>query len=120
MEKVKYYMNLPYTTIIEPVNDESGLYYVGRIMEFDGCMSDGDTQEEALQNLQEAMELWIETKLANGFEVPEPIKENKGNQLLELIKRKGIPNVTLPADENGYAYIDKEKHPDLYDWAENG
>jgi hypothetical protein len=43
-----------------------------------------------------------------------------GNQLLDLIQQKGIPNVTLPADENGHAYIDKEKHPDLYDWAVNG
>ena len=66
-------MALPYTTIIESINDEGGFYYVGRIMEFEGCMTDGDTKEEALQNLQEAMELWIETKLGNGFEVPEPI-----------------------------------------------
>lgn len=68
-------MSLPYTTILEPVNDESGFYYVGRIMEFDGCMADGDTKEEALQSLHEAMGLWIETKLANGFSVPEPLQE---------------------------------------------
>ena len=43
-----------------------------------------------------------------------------GEQLLEIVKQKGIPNVTLPADENGHAYIDKEKHPELYDWAVNG
>ena len=43
-----------------------------------------------------------------------------GNQLHDIIKQKGIPNITLPADENGNAYIDKEKHPDLYDWAVNG
>jgi len=50
---------------------------------------------------------------------PEPIPTT-GEQLLAAIKRKGIPNVTLPADENGYAFIDKEKHPDLYDWAVEG
>ena len=74
-ENVKHYMSLPYTTIIEAISDESGFYYVGRIMEFDGCIADGDTKAEALQSLQEAMELWIETKLANGFEVPEAKKE---------------------------------------------
>jgi len=74
---VKHYMSLPYTTIIEPMNDESGFYYVGRIMEFEGCIADGDTKIEALQSLQEAMEIWIETKLANGFHVPEPIRETK-------------------------------------------
>jgi len=43
-----------------------------------------------------------------------------GEQLLEIIRRKNIPNITLPADENGNAYIDKDKYPDLYDWAANG
>jgi DNA-damage-inducible protein J len=43
-----------------------------------------------------------------------------GEQLLDIIKKKNIPNITLEADENGHAYIDKEKHPDLYDWAVNG
>ncbi|MCL2754934.1 MAG: hypothetical protein FWD35_04370 [Oscillospiraceae bacterium] len=33
---------------------------------------------------------------------------------------KNIPSVTLPADENGNAFIDKELHPELYDWAVNG
>ena len=48
------------------------------------------------------------------------VAQTYGNQLLDLIKQKNIPNVTLPTDENGHAYIDKEKHPDLYDWAVNG
>jgi len=48
------------------------------------------------------------------------VAQSSSNDLLDLIKRKNIPNVTLLADENGHAYIDKEKHPDLYDWAVNG
>ncbi|GHV41329.1 hypothetical protein FACS189490_08010 [Clostridia bacterium] len=50
---------------------------------------------------------------------PEPIPPS-GEQLMEIIRSKGIPNITLSADENGHALIDKEKHPDLYDWAVNG
>ena len=50
---------------------------------------------------------------------PEPLPTT-GEQLLAAIKRKGIPNITLPADENGHAFIDREKHPELYDWAANG
>jgi len=48
------------------------------------------------------------------------LAQTYGNQLRDLIKQRGIPNVTLTADENGHAFIDKEKHPDLYDWAVNG
>jgi len=50
---------------------------------------------------------------------PEPIPST-GEQLLAAIKHKGIPNVTLTADENGHAQIDKNKHPELFDWAVNG
>jgi len=36
------------------------------------------------------------------------------------IARKNIPRIKLEADENGYAIVDKEKHPEIYDWAVNG
>ena len=48
------------------------------------------------------------------------VAQTYGEQLLDIIKNKGIPNVSLPADDNGHAYIDKDKHPELYDWAVNG
>ena len=35
-----------------------------------GFQSSGDSFEEAYNNLREAMEGWIETKLSGGFEVP--------------------------------------------------
>ena len=77
MEKtVSYYMNLPYTFIIQPYNDENEFYYTGKVLELDGCITDGETKEEVLENLREAMEGWIETKLENGFEVPEPVQDN--------------------------------------------
>ena len=90
MKNIEYYLSLPYTSILEPVNDESGHYYAGRVMELDGCMADGDTKEEALQSLQEAMELWIETKLANGFEVPEPIRDAKASGKFTLRVPKSL------------------------------
>ena len=41
-------------------------------------------------------------------------------QIKAVIKAKNIPEVTLECDENGNAIIDKEKNPELYDWAVNG
>ncbi len=73
MKSLKEYMELPYNYIIQPVNDESGLYFYARILELDGCQSTGDTFEEAYENLREAMEGWIEAKLEGGFEVPLPV-----------------------------------------------
>ena len=70
--EINKYLDLPYTFIIQKMNDESGEYYFAKVLEFDGCMSDGDTFAEAYENLRDAMAGWIETKLAYGFEVPLP------------------------------------------------
>jgi DNA-damage-inducible protein J len=48
------------------------------------------------------------------------VAQTYGEQALDIIRHKNIPNITLPADENGNAYIDKKQYPELYDWAVNG
>ena len=69
---VQDYMKLPYTRIINEMNDESGHYFYGRILELDGCQSTGDTVDELYESLDEAMVGYIEMKLANGLPIPEP------------------------------------------------
>ena len=41
-------------------------------------------------------------------------------QLTAAIAKKNIPRIKLEADENGNAIVDKDKHPEIYDWAING
>ena len=43
--------------------------------ELPGCASAGDTEEEAVANAKEALELWFE---------PAPVKLNKAAKLMEL------------------------------------
>jgi len=40
-----------------------------------GCVSEGDTVEEALANIKEAIELHIESMIAHGEEVPGDVGE---------------------------------------------
>lgn len=40
------------------LNDESGFYYYAHILELDGCQSTGDTFEDALESLKDAMKGW--------------------------------------------------------------
>jgi len=40
--------------------------------------------------------------------------------LTAAIAKKNIPKVKLEADENGNAIVDKDKHPEIYEWALNG
>ena len=97
-----YYMSLPYTYVVQPYSDESGFYYVGKIMELDGCMSDGETRDEVLANLQEAMEGWIEASLENGFDVPEPaFADNFSGKFTLRLPKTLHRRLTLEAEKEG-------------------
>lgn len=52
--------------------------FVAEVPELPGCMAHGDTQEAALANTNEAIQLWIDTARECGDPVPEP----KGRRLL--------------------------------------
>ena len=47
--------------------------YVASIPELKGCIAHGKTQEEAMQEIKTALELWIETAKENNVSVPEPM-----------------------------------------------
>ena len=68
-----YYMNLPYTFKLQEMTDEDGKFFFIKVSELDGCMSDARTMEEAMNNIKEAMEGWIEVALECGDYIPEPI-----------------------------------------------
>ena len=52
--------------------------YVAEAPELPGCTVHGDTQEAALENVGEAVELWLETAREFGDSIPEP----KGERLM--------------------------------------
>ena len=85
---VQDYMNLPYTIKIKFIEDESGKYYYASIDELYGCWADGKTLEKAIASLKDAMKLWIEIGLEDGFEIPLPKTENEysGKFVLRLPK----------------------------------
>ena len=51
---------------------ESGGYTV-TVPSLPGCISEGDTKEEALANIREAIDLFVEDMIADGEEVPEDV-----------------------------------------------
>jgi len=52
------------------IPDPDGGYTV-EVPSLPGCISEGDTLDEALANIREAIELYIESLEADGEEVPE-------------------------------------------------
>ncbi len=50
--------------------DEDG-YWIAECPSLPGCNSQGDTEQEAIDNIREAIELYIESLIAHGGPVPE-------------------------------------------------
>jgi predicted RNase H-like HicB family nuclease len=64
---------LPYAVEVVPdVSTDGEACYVARHPELPGCMSHGDSPEEAKANLEEARELYLRTLLEDGLEPPRP------------------------------------------------
>ncbi|MBI2304389.1 MAG: type II toxin-antitoxin system HicB family antitoxin [Chloroflexi bacterium] len=70
---------MKYTVIIEQ-GRESG--YVAYAPALKGCVSQGETREEALRNIKEAMEVYLEALLEDGL--PVPVEVGKDSVELEV------------------------------------
>ncbi|MGA2158698.1 MAG: type II toxin-antitoxin system HicB family antitoxin [Dehalococcoidia bacterium] len=73
-KQVEYYINLPYTTVIEKSNGPRGDYYVARVIELPGLIMTGDTPDEALAELEDEKPEFIELYLKLGNKMPKPLK----------------------------------------------
>jgi len=99
---VKDYMNMPYNYLVQQVNDESGKYFYGKILELDGCQSTGDTAEEVYKNLNEAMEGYIETKLQNDIDIPLPVQtEDFSGKFVVRLPRTLHQRLAIEAEKEG-------------------
>lgn len=65
-------MKLEYAVRIERLAESDGGGYLAIVPDLPGCMSDGDTPEEALRNVQEAIESWIESAKEWKQDIPKP------------------------------------------------
>lgn len=67
-----YFLSLKYPISIYP-EDEGG--YTALIPDLPGCITQGETLEEVVINIEETRKLWIETVYYNGKkEIPLPSK----------------------------------------------
>lgn len=76
-QEVEKYLKLPYSFIITPEEDNGTTYYVCRIAELPGCLSHGKTPTEAQEKIEDAMFDWVETCLLDGYDIPQPMVEDK-------------------------------------------
>jgi predicted RNase H-like HicB family nuclease len=81
---------MKYRVLIE--QDEDGIY-VAEVPSLPGCISQGNTREELLANIQEAIALYLESLEAHNEPIPPPISEELVevklwvNSLLSLVAK---------------------------------
>ena len=63
---------MKYRVLIQP--DEDGCF-VAEVPSLPGCISQGKSRDEALENIREAISLYLESLQAHGDAVPPPIQE---------------------------------------------
>lgn len=63
---------MKYTVVLQKENDGG---YVATVPSLPGCVSQGDSREEILKNIEEAIELYIEDVRAAGD--PLPVEEER-------------------------------------------
>jgi antitoxin HicB len=82
-ESLEFYLGLKYPVTFYPDPDGG---YVAEIKDLPGCMTQGETADEAMSNIEEARSLWIETAYEHGDEIPLPSTETQysGRVLLRM------------------------------------
>ena len=70
-----YYLSLNYPIELRR-NPEHGGYFAHH-PDLDGCMAEGGTAEEAVANLADSRELWIELRLKKNYPIPEPLEDDE-------------------------------------------
>jgi predicted RNase H-like HicB family nuclease len=87
MKTPEEYLKEPYSRILVPA-EEGG--FSAEMLEFPGCIAEGETAEEALQNLEAAARSWIEAALEQDQEIPLPASSQGFSGKLALRLPRGL------------------------------
>ena len=101
MKNLDYYMSLPYKIVLVPDIEEGG--FAALHPELTGCITVGETIEDAIENLTDAKKTWLQAELEDGHDIPEPdnlekysgqfklrLPKSLHKQLAEQSRREGI------------------------------
>lgn len=99
-------INYPFT--VRHLSEEEGGGYLAESLDLNGCMADGETIEEAIHNLEDAINSWIKTAQELGRPVPLPSSDEEfsgkwvvrtprsiHHRLVDMAKREGVSLNTL-------------------------
>lgn len=100
VEKVERYMARPYR--IEMRRSDWGWYV--KVPDLPGCMSQGETPDEAFEMIQEAQRSWLQVALEDGRPIPAPQDEDSdeaGGRLIVRLPKTIHRQLAQAADTEG-------------------
>ncbi len=71
---------------MKPLSTDEGGGWLITFPDLPGCMSDGDTPEEAIENGRDALECWIKACKEVGREIPDPGDSSSGKFMTRIPK----------------------------------
>lgn len=94
------YLRKPYSRILIP-DEESGTFSA-EVLEFPGCVAQGDTPQEAYANLERAAEGWVQAALDLGQPIPPPsISQGYGGKIALRLPRSLHRRAVSLAERDG-------------------
>lgn len=66
-----------YQITLRPLTSDEGGGWLAEVPDLPGCMSDGNTPEEATRNVRDAIEEWLAAARDMGRKIPEPARNDK-------------------------------------------
>ena len=61
---------LEYVVVIEPLTAQDGGGFLATVPDLPGCVSDGETREEAARNVEDAIVCWLDQARKMGRTIP--------------------------------------------------
>ena len=96
---LNYYLSLPYTI---QITREDETTWFARVVELPGCMTEGDSPEEAADLIQDALSGWLEIALEDGRSIPEPqATEAYSGRFVVRVPRTLHQQLVEAADQEG-------------------
>jgi len=76
-----------YAHVVEPLTEEDGGGFLITFPDLPGCMSDGETEEQAIANARDAFSAWMSARAHIGKPIPKPNRHGESAEPVRLMQR---------------------------------
>lgn len=76
-----------YAHVVEPLSEEDGGGYLITFPDLPGCMSDGETIEEAIVNGRDAFSGWMSARADMSKPIPKPTRHGESAEPVRMMQR---------------------------------